>query len=75
MSNKHNMGLETFHAVVVEPFYYELNSKNYNIGDDIFVIDILGDKYFLESDVIDIIPRKNVRKVRKHGKKKINIKK
>ncbi|AEW47835.1 hypothetical protein F398_gp03 [Clostridium phage phi24R] len=69
------MGLKTFHAVVVEPFYYELNSKNYNIGDDIFVIDILGDKYFLESDVIDIIPRKNVRKVRKHGKKKINIKK
>ena len=69
------MGLVTFHAVVVEPFYYELNSKNYNIGDDIYVIDILGDKYFLESDVIDIIPRKNVRKVRKHGKKKINIKK
>ena len=75
MRNKHNMGLETFHAVVVEPFHYELNSKNYNVGDDIFVIDILGDKYFLESDIIDIIPRKNVRRVRKHGKKKNNIKK
>lgn len=75
MRNKHNMGVETFHAVVVKPFYYELNSKNYNVGDDIFVIDVLGDKYFLESDVIDIIPRKNVRRVRKHGKKKNNIKK
>ena len=63
-----------FHATVVKSYNNSNNSKQYYIGDSVYVIDVLGDKYLIESDIIDIIPRKNIRKVKRNGKKKVNIK-
>lgn len=64
-----------FHGRVVEKYESELNSKTYEVGDDIHIIDYFGNKYLVESDIVDIIPKKCVRKVKKNGKKKANIKK
>ena len=63
-----------FHATVVKSYNNPNNSKQYYIGDSVYVIDVLGDKYLIESDIIDIIPRKNIRKVKRNGKKKVIIK-